>query len=153
MKEFCIKSLATGLGAGLSPYAPGTVGTIMGIPLCLLFSLLTPELSLLSVIAFCFFAVYVSGEAEILYEEKDSRKIVIDEISGYLVAMLFVHPSAGTLAAGFFLFRLFDILKPFPVRLLEQCLPRGYGVVGDDVMAGIYSGVFLRLAVLLSGAI
>lgn len=146
-----IKASATGLGAGLSPFAPGTAGTIVAIPLYLLFALLSPPLYLLSTVAFFFFSVYVSGEAEKLYREKDSSKIVIDEIAGFLVVVIFVPPSLMAVAAGFLLFRFFDILKPFPIRILERRLPGGYGVVGDDIMAGIYGAIVLHLMIYLTG--
>jgi len=144
-----IKIAATGLGSGLSPFAPGTVGTILGIPIYLLFSLFSPPLYLFSVLAFIFFSVYVSQEAEIIFEEKDSSKIVIDEIAGYLVAMMFVPPSLFTVILGFALFRFFDILKPFPIGVIEKRLPGGCGVVGDDVMAGIYGAVVLHIVLRL----
>ena len=153
MRGKFIRVMATGLGTGLSPFAPGTVGTILGIPLYLLFALFSPTLYLLSTIAFCFFAVYISGEAEKLYGEKDPSKIVIDEIAGFLVVMLFVPVSPYTVAAGFILFRFFDILKPYPIRLMEQRLPGGYGVVADDVMAGIYAAIVLQLVIYLSGMV
>lgn len=153
MRSTFIRVMATGLGTGLSPFAPGTVGTILGIPLYLLFALFSPALYLLSTIAFCFFAVHISGEAEKLYGEKDASKIVIDEIAGFLVVMLFVPLSLYTVAAGFILFRFFDILKPFPIRTLERRLPGGYGVVGDDIMAGIYGAVVLHLGLYVAGMI
>lgn len=144
-----IRIAATGLGAGMSPVAPGTVGTVIGIPLYLLFSLFSPPLYFLSVLAFIFFAVHVSGEAERLFRERDSRKIVIDEIAGYLVVMMFVPPSVFTVMAGFLVFRFFDILKPFPIRIIEKRLPGGFGVVGDDVVAGIYGAVVLHIVIRL----
>lgn len=144
-----IKIAATGLGAGMSPVAPGTVGTLIGIPLYLVFSLFSPPLYFLSVLAFTFFAVHVSDEAERLFRERDSSKIVIDEIAGYLVVMMFVTPSVFTVTAGFLLFRFFDILKPFPIRIIEKRFPGGFGVVGDDVMAGIYGAVILNIVVRL----
>ncbi|MCK9230448.1 MAG: phosphatidylglycerophosphatase A [Syntrophales bacterium] len=144
-----IKIAATGLGVGMSPVAPGTLGTIVGIPLYLVFSVLPPPLCFLCVLVFIFFAVHVSAEAERLFRERDSSKIVIDEIAGYLVVMMFVPPSVFTVVAGFLLFRFFDILKPFPIRIIEKRLPGGFGVVGDDVAAGIYGAVILNILIRL----
>lgn len=142
-----ILAAATGLGSGLSPYAPGTAGTIAGIPLYLLFSLLSWPLYFLTVVAFFFFAIYISQEAEKLYGQRDPSRIVIDEMTGFLVVMAFIPPSLFSVAAGFALFRFFDIRKPFPIRILERRLPGGYGVVGDDIMAGLYGNVILQVLV------
>ena len=140
-----IKTAATGLGSGLSPFAPGTAGTLVGIPIYFLLSMLSRPLYLLTAAAFFFFAVYVAQEAEKLYGAHDPSCIVIDEIAGFLVVMACISPSPFTVAAGFALFRIFDIAKPFPIRLLEQRLPGGYGVVGDDIMAGIYGNIILQI--------
>ncbi|HOO90641.1 MAG TPA: phosphatidylglycerophosphatase A, partial [Syntrophales bacterium] len=136
---------ATGLGSGLSPVAPGTIGTLVGIPVYLIFSRLSWPLYLLSVVAFSLFAVYVSQEAERIYHEKDPGRIVIDEIAGFLVTMFLVTPTAWSVLGGFLLFRTFDIIKPFPIRVCERRLPGGYGVVGDDIIAGIYANIVLLL--------
>lgn len=144
-----IRAAATGLGSGLSPVAPGTVGTIAAIPLYLLFSLLAPPLYVLSTVAFIFLAVYVAGAAEAMFGEPDSPRIVIDEMAGFLVVMTFIPPSPSTIAAGFFLFRFFDILKPFPVGFIERRFSGGYGIVGDDVMAGIYGACVLHVVMRL----
>jgi len=140
-----IKTAATGLGSGLSPFAPGTAGTLVGIPIYFLLSMFSRPLYLLTVVAFFFFAVYVSQEAEKLYDEHDPSRIVIDEIAGFLVVMACIPPSPFTVATGFVLFRIFDITKPFPIRFLEWRLPGGYGVVGDDIMAGIYGNIILQI--------
>lgn len=134
-----IKIAATGLGSGYAPFAPGTCGTVIGVPLYLLLSATPYYIQLSLVIAFTLFSVYASGEAERIFGEKDAQRIVIDEITGYQWAMLFVAPTPVHVVAGFILFRLFDIAKPFPVNLCQSRLPGGWGVVGDDVAAGIYA--------------
>lgn len=96
-------------------------------------------------IAFTLFSVYISGEAEKIFREKDSQRIVIDEIAGLQWTMLFITPTLIHVIAGFVLFRLFDIMKPFPVNLCQSRLPGGWGVVGDDVAAGIYSFIILQI--------
>jgi len=87
-------------------------------------------------------AIYVSGQAEILFGKKDDQRIVIDEIAGLQVAMLPVAITGLHLCAAFLLFRIFDIWKPFPVNRLQD-LRGGWGVVADDLGAGVYGGIIL----------
>ncbi len=90
-------------------------------------------------------SIPLAGRASRLLGHKDPKPVVIDEIAGYLVAM-WGHPAtAANLAAAFFLFRLFDVAKPFPCRRLES-LPGGWGIVLDDLMAGLYASAILYLA-------
>jgi len=91
-------------------------------------------------------AVYVSGEAERIFDRKDSPRIVIDEIVGLLWALFLVGPTLYRIAAAFILFRLFDIVKPPPVSWCQDRLPGGWGVVMDDVAAGMMANVVLLLA-------
>jgi phosphatidylglycerophosphatase A len=89
-------------------------------------------------------SLYVSQKAEEIYQKKDDQRIVIDEIIGLQITMLPVAINVLSLCAGFVLFRIFDIFKPFPVRNM-QGLPGGWGIVADDVAAGIYAGAVLWL--------
>ncbi|MBW1676532.1 MAG: phosphatidylglycerophosphatase A [Deltaproteobacteria bacterium] len=141
--------LATGCYAGYAPVAPGTFGTLVAIPLCYLLSRLGLVHGILFLGLFTGFAVWMSGEAEKVFKKKDSGLIVIDEIGGLLVTLFLIPWSVKSVVIGFFLFRLMDIAKPFPIRRLETKLPGGWGVVGDDVLAGIYANVALRLAIRL----
>lgn len=141
-----IKLIATGLGSGYSPFAPGTAGTLVAIPLYLALSPLSWPLYLASVSLLTLLAVYASGEAERIFDRKDSPRIVIDEIVGFLWSLFLVGPTAGRIAAAFFLFRIFDILKPPPARWCQDKLPGGWGVVMDDVMAGIWANVAILAA-------
>ena len=136
--------LATGFGSGLSPYAPGTAGTFVGVLICLIFIPFPWPLRLLAVTALLAFSFYVSDQAEKIYKRKDDQRIVIDEIIGFQITMLPVDINVLSLCAGFVLFRIFDILKPFPVRNM-QGFPGGWGIVADDVAAGIYAGAILWL--------
>lgn len=142
MNQKAIKFLASGFGSGLAPIAPGTFGTLAGVPICLLCLPLPWFLRLLVVLALMALAIYVSGRAEEIYSKKDDQRIVIDEIIGFQVTMLPVTITILHLCAGFVLFRVFDILKPFPLNNLQR-LPGGWGVVLDDVGAGIYAGLVL----------
>ncbi len=98
---------------------------------------------------FTLFAIRVAGEAEKLLNTKDPGCIVIDEIAGMMVTFLGLPFDMVTALAGFLLFRVFDILKPFPIRLLERRLPGGLGVVMDDVAAGVCANVVLRILIFL----
>lgn len=143
MNEKIIKVIATGFGSGFSPFASGTAGTIVGIPLFYIFSPFSWPIYLLTVLALSFLACYVSTEAEKIFGKKDSSFIVIDEIVGFLWAMFLIPPTIVHVALAFFLFRFFDIAKVFPANVCER-LPGGYGVVGDDVVAGIYANIVLQ---------
>jgi phosphatidylglycerophosphatase A len=139
--------LATGCYAGYVPLAPGTFGTLVAIPLCYLLSIVGPLEGVLFIGAFGGVAVWISGEAEKVFKKKDSGLIVIDEMAGFLVTMFLIPWGWKSMVIGFFLFRLMDIAKPFPIRRLESTWPGGWGVVGDDVLAGVYANVILRLMV------
>lgn len=142
---------ATGFGSGYAPLAPGTAGTLVGIPLFLAFSVLSWPLWLLSVVAFTCLAWHVADAAERHFGQKDARCIVIDEIAGLQWSLFLVAPTALHVVLGFFLFRLFDIVKPFPARFFETRLPGGLGVVADDVAAGLYANAVLQILIRLVG--
>jgi len=140
-----IAFVGSGAYLGYSPLVPGTVGTLGGIPVFLwVFSRFSPGLYLLSLVAFFFMAVWVAGHAEVLFKAKDSRKIVIDEIVGFLCTMFLITPGVGYLAAGFVLFRLMDVVKPYPANVINRDMRGGFGVVLDDVVAGVYANIILQ---------
>ncbi|HEY5973585.1 MAG TPA: phosphatidylglycerophosphatase A [Geobacteraceae bacterium] len=143
--NFFIKLLASWGGTGYSPVASGTVGTMAAIPFYLMLARLSLPLYLLTLTAFFFLACWVSGQAELIFQEQDSGKIVIDEVVGYLVTMTAFPCEWRYIVAGFFLFRLFDIVKPPPARWFDRQLKNGYGVVLDDVAAGVYGWLALFL--------
>ncbi len=143
-KDKIIKVLATGFGAGLSPVMPGTAGTLVGVLLCLVFLPLHWVFRFIFVAVLVGVAVYVSGRAEEIYGKKDDQRIVIDEIAGFLLAMLPVAINFLNLALAFVLFRIFDIWKPYPLRKFQE-FPGGWGVVVDDIGAGIYAAAILIL--------
>jgi len=145
IREKCVVLLATGCYAGYIPIASGTFGTLVGMPLCYFLSRLGPLEGMLFIVVFAGSAVWISGEAESVFKKKDSGLIVIDEMAGFLVTLFLIPWTAKSVVSGFFLFRLMDIAKPFPIRRLEAKLPGGWGVVGDDVLAGIYANIALRV--------
>jgi len=136
---------ASWFGTGFSPFASGTVGTLAAIPFYLVLSTLALPLYLLTLLAFFFFSCWAAGQAEEIFGEKDSGKIVIDEVIGFLITMTAVSPSWLSITAGFLLFRFFDITKIPPARYFDRNLKNGYGVVLDDVIAGIYACLSLHL--------
>jgi phosphatidylglycerophosphatase A len=144
MKHF-ILILATGFGVGYSPVAPGTLGTLVAIPLYYFLSNISSPIYEITLIGFFFLSVWISENAEIFFGKKDDARIVIDEMMGFLITMLWVPKTILFITIGFLLFRFFDILKPFPIRYLEKRLKGGFGVVLDDVMAGIYANVILQI--------
>ena len=137
--------LATGFGVGYSPIAPGTLGTLIAIPVYYFLSTIPSPLYEITLIAFLFLSVWISENAEIFFGKKDDTRIVIDEMIGFLIAMLWVPKTTRFIIIGFFLFRFFDILKPFPIRGLEKRLKGGFGVVLDDVLAGVYANIILQI--------
>lgn len=147
--RFLVLFIATGGFTGYAPVASGTVGTLVAIPLYLGFDRLL-AFSLLAYVTAFAFAVWgscqVAGRADHLLQEHDSHKIVIDEIVGYLAATLFLPPTAFNVIAAFVLFRALDVVKPFPAGYVDEHVPGGYGVVLDDVVAGLYANLLIRLA-------
>jgi phosphatidylglycerophosphatase A len=135
--------VATGFGSGYSPIAPGTAGSLVGL---LLFwpianrpssqvLALTAVVSLVGVLA----AHHVARTLG----EKDPSLVVVDEVAGQWVTLLLLPFTLGTAIAAFVLFRLMDVIKPWPARDLER-LPGGWGIVADDLMAGVYANLLLR---------
>ena len=147
LNERFIKLAAAGLGSGYAPLAPGTAGTLVGIPLYLVFSVLPWPIRLITVLAFTCLAWHVSDEAERLFGRKDAPCIVIDEIAGLQWTLFGVDPTVSHMALGFVLFRLFDITKPFPARLFQERLRGGLGIVADDLAAGVYGNLVLQLLI------
>ncbi len=131
--------------AGFFPWIPGTVGTLVGMLIYFLFSLLPAPIYLLTTGAFFFLACWVAGKAEEILGKKDSPKIVIDEVSGTLIAMTGLPLSPACLASGFLFFRVLDIIKPPPSGWVHTKMTGGMAVVLDDAIAGVYTNLLLRL--------
>jgi phosphatidylglycerophosphatase A len=142
--ELFIKAAASGLGLGYLPVAPGTFGTLLGIPICLLFNLGGPRFYVCAAVGLTLACVWVAARADRVFEVHDSSHIVVDEISGFVVTMVLIAPTFLTIGLGFVLFRLFDILKPFPAGWCDKKLAGGWGVMLDDIFAGVYANLSLR---------
>lgn len=141
--------IAFGFGSGLSPVAPGTMGTLAAIPLYLALSKLALPLYLAVVVVFYILGVYVCDRVSRDLGENDYSGIVWDEIVGYLLTMAFAPMSMISVVLGFILFRVFDIIKPPPIRQIEARVGGGQGVMLDDVLAAIPSGIILLILSLL----
>lgn len=140
--------LATGAYSGYAPVASGTVGSLVALPLIFLSAQLLSLSSVLQVVVLVLAIVgacWIAGAAEQYLGEHDSGKIVVDEIVGFLTATALLELTLPRLLVAFFLFRLFDILKPPPARYFDQQVPGGAGVVLDDVCAGIYANLIVRV--------
>lgn len=149
VKQGLLLFMATGGGVGLAPAAPGTFGSLVGLGLCFLLSRLDFLLAFLSVIVLISSAVPISAAAEKLLGEKDPGAVVIDEIAGMAVSLVGIAFGLYTAIAGFGLFRLLDIGKPFPIDYLEKRFSGGVGIVIDDVAAGVLVNLILRSAMAL----
>ena len=147
-----VLALGTGLGAGYVPLCPGTVGALWGVVIYLLVRSATPNFwwHLSITLGVLIAGVWISGVCEKILGGKDHRRIVIDEVGGFLVGMIALPFSPFFLVVGFLLFRLFDIIKPFRIRRL-QSLPGGLGIVADDVAAGLLTNLFLRIIIGMVG--
>ncbi|NPA33185.1 MAG: phosphatidylglycerophosphatase A [Aquificae bacterium] len=138
-----LEFIATGMFVGKLPFAPGTFGTLLGIPLVLILSV--DRTVYLVGCALLFFLGWASAEFMVRQTgQEDPEQVVVDEILGYALVFLFVEPTPLNLALGFFLFRVVDILKPFPVGLFES-FPGGLGVMLDDTVGGLLVSVFMYL--------
>jgi len=144
MQRF-ILFLSSNAGLGYAPFAPGTFGTLAGIPCFYLLAPLPWHLWLLTWTALLFLSFWVAGAAGRHYGVVDDGRIVIDELLGYLATVAFLPFTWTSALLGFLLFRLFDITKPPPARWFDRKLKNGIGVVLDDVAAGIYAALALRL--------
>ena len=150
-KNDIVVFLATGFFTGFLPTMPGTWGTFAGIPLIIITHRLTSIMQAVVTIVFITVAASIAGRAEILFEDRDARPIVIDEMVGFLITLLWLPLNFLTLCLGFVLFRLFDIVKPPPIGILEKRLRGGWAIVLDDVLAGVFANVTLRLLLMVAG--
>ena len=151
MKTTIAKIITTAFGAGFSPFAPGTMGALVGILLWWLINVpfsnsypanFFPFMVLMIIIVF-FVGVWASNVMEPEWGH-DPGKIVVDEVIGQWIALLWIPFSITNFLLAFALFRFFDILKPLLIKKMEA-LPSGWGVMADDVLAGIYANIVLQI--------
>lgn len=137
--------MATFFYSGLSPKAPGTIGTIAAIPLVYMMTFLSPMIYMGCTLVFVVFSIFISHRYDQALGKHDSSEIVIDEVAGFMVTMIWLPPTWHSFVIGFVLFRALDILKPFPIRTLDQRIQGGLGVVADDIAAGIVANILLQV--------
>lgn len=143
--KFFILLFATGFGVGCIPWTPGTAGSLLGLLLVYLLSCVPNPLSFLILACFVLFSVLISDHAEKLYQEKDASKIVIDEICGMAVSLVGMPWEIQVVVPAFIFFRLFDVVKIPPARWIEKECRGGWGIVLDDLVAGVYVRGILML--------
>jgi len=142
-----IHFLSFGFGSGLFPIAPGTMGTLIAIPIFLLIAAFTPLLYLIFVIFVFFIGCWSSGYTAKALGVHDHSGIVIDEIVGYLITMFLVPITWYWVILGFLFFRLFDIWKPWPISIIDKQVKGGLGIMLDDVLAGVFGLLSLHIVI------
>ena len=137
--------LALGFGSGLAPKAPGTAGTLMTIPLVYLLQQQTLLVYLLVTLFVLLTGSWICGYAAKKLQVHDHSAIVYDEVAGFLITMFMMPESWSLMLMGFVLFRFFDVVKPWPISWFDKNLHGGFGIMFDDVIAGIISLLCLML--------
>jgi phosphatidylglycerophosphatase A len=144
MTKKVILLLSSGTYLGYIPIASGTFGSLWGLPLFYWLSGFGLSIQFCFIIGSISLAVFLAGKSEKIWGKKDPSQVVIDEIVGYMTAMFGLTFSWKMAVGGFVLFRVMDIFKPYPIRKIDQQIPGGWGIVLDDVLAGIYCQIILR---------
>jgi phosphatidylglycerophosphatase A len=145
MKRRIVESLATGLYLGKIPFAPGTWGTLLGIPLAWVLMKTGPVPYMVIAVVLVLFASVIAELHERYTKAHDPKEIVIDEIVGYVIAITWLPQTWQSYLAAFIAFRFFDILKPPPIRQIDQKIEGGLGTVLDDVAAGLAANIILQI--------
>ena len=138
--------LAAGFGSGLSAKAPGTAGTVVGVIVYLPISTLNASAYIATCIIAFIAGVWICGKAADALSSHDHPSIVYDEIVGYLVTMIAIPAQWPWMIAGFTLFRIFDIIKPWPVSVLDRRIKGGFGIMIDDLAAAALALCLLHTA-------
>jgi phosphatidylglycerophosphatase A len=141
--------LAYGFGSGCLPLAPGTWGTLAAVPIYLLLTTFCSTYLVLITLLMCIAGIYICDFVVRDGQRADPPEVVWDEICGYLITMLFCPVQWYWMLAGFVLFRAFDIYKPWPIAWSETYFRGGLGVMVDDVLAAVYSGLILGVVQIL----
>lgn len=139
-----IQFLALGFGSGLAPKAPGTFGTLAAIPIFLLLSPLSPLYYAIVVLLMTVIGVYLCQKTADAVGVHDHGAIVWDEIVGLLITLFMVPISWQSITVGFILFRIFDIAKPWPISFVDKNIHGGFGIMLDDVLAGVLALVCMH---------
>lgn len=135
--------VATSFGAGFVPRAPGTMGTLTAIPMAWAIRRFEWPVFLSATLVISLVGTVAASAFQGAYGTDDDQRIVVDEVAGYFVTLLLVPRTLAALLLAFFVFRVFDIWKPFPVRLIDRKVGGGFGVMADDLAAGVYGALLL----------
>jgi phosphatidylglycerophosphatase A len=138
-------NIATFLGVGKAPKAPGTFGTLAAIPLAFLLMWMGPFYTMGFILLFTPVAIWACEIHQKKLGVEDPQEIVIDEVVGFLITMTWLPMTWQAYLAGFLLFRLLDITKPFPIGYLDKKVPGGLGVMADDIAAGMIANLLLQI--------
>jgi len=147
LKEAFILLLSSWFGVGRLPLAPGTWGTLGAVPLVLIISYFGPIPAVISLAVIIPLAVWTSDISQKVLGKDDPPEVVIDEVAGYFVAVFLLPFSWWSFILGFLLFRIFDILKPFPIRMIHKKVKGGIGICLDDIVAGVYANVCIKFVI------
>lgn len=134
-----IHFLALGYGTGLAPFMPGTFGTFAALPFLLLFPYINVVMQVILTILVCVIGIWLCDKTAKDMQVHDHSAIVWDEVAGMMITMLAVPITVTHLIVGFLLFRFFDIVKPWPIRYLDKHVHGGFGIMVDDILAGVFS--------------
>lgn len=137
--------IAFGLGSGAVPFAPGTFGTLMAIPFYLLLRQLPLLYYLVFLVAFIAFSSWISSRVSREIHEHDHPGMCIDEFVGFFVTMINAPLGWPWVVLGFALFRIFDIWKPWPIRYLDEKVHGGFGMILDDIVAGVFAMAIIQI--------
>jgi len=144
MRNFLVKTLSTFFYVGYLPLIPGTFASLVGVAIFYLTrGNFWPMILFTASIIILGYAV--SGEAEKIFNKKDSKYIVIDEVAGMLLSLMFLPFDLKFVIIAFVLFRLLDILKPYPANRIQE-LKGSIGIMGDDIVAGLYTNLIMSVA-------
>lgn len=142
--------IAFGFGSGAMPFAPGTFGTLMAIPFYLLFQSLPLFSYVILVVVIAVLSVWISERVSRDIHLHDHPGMCLDEFVGFFVTMIHAPHGYVFLLLGFLLFRLFDILKPWPIYVLDEKVHGGLGMVLDDIVAGIFACIILQIIAMIA---
>lgn len=141
--------LALGFGSGLAPKAPGTFGTLAAVPLYMLMSGLSLTVYVAITLLVTVAGIWICDKAAKDMQVHDHGAIVWDEVAGLLITMIAAPSGWLYLVLGFILFRFFDIVKPWPIKILDARVHGGFGIMIDDVLAGVFAAICLQALVLV----
>lgn len=140
---------STWFGTGLAPIMPGTIGSLAAFPMVAVLAYLGELYTIIALVVVIPLSIWAAGEGGRLLNKHDPSLVVIDEVAGLLLTFFFIPFSAPALIGGFIFFRIFDILKPFPIGWIDKNMKHGFGIVFDDLLAGIYANICVRFMLLL----